>query len=53
MATNVRVREVARRLSMSPGTVSKALRGSLGMVSMETAGKVLDFCHRNGYMSKV
>ena len=53
MATNVPVREVARRLSISPGTVSKALRGTSGSVSVETAEKILDFSHKNGYMSKI
>ena len=52
MASNVRVREVARKLSISPGTVSKAL-GAIGSVSRETTEKVLDFCHKNGYMSKL
>lgn len=49
----VRVREVARKLSLSPGTVSKALRGKPGQVSLETTRMVLDHCCKNGYMNKV
>ena len=51
--SNVRVRQIARDLSLSPGTVSKALRGSAGKVSFETTEMVLEHCHKNGYMSRV
>jgi LacI family repressor for deo operon, udp, cdd, tsx, nupC, and nupG len=53
MATaGLNVREVARKLSMSPGTVSRAVRGLPGKVSVETAEKVLSYCARNGLMSE-
>ncbi len=52
MATaNVNVREIARKLSMSPGTVSRAVRGLPGKVSVETAEKVLSYCAKRGLMT--
>jgi DNA-binding LacI/PurR family transcriptional regulator len=51
MATNVNVREIARKLSMSPGTVSRAVRGLPGKVSVETAERVLTYCAKQGLMS--
>lgn len=51
MATMVKVREVARNLSVSPGTVSKILRGASGCVSIETAHRVLQYCKNQGYLS--
>lgn len=47
------VTEIARGLSLSPGTVSKALRGSPGLVSIDTARQVLNYCSQKGYMSRV
>lgn len=49
--TTLNVREVARKLSMSPGTVSRAVRGLPGKVSVETAEKVLTYCAKHGLMS--
>jgi DNA-binding LacI/PurR family transcriptional regulator len=46
------VKEIARGLSLSPGTVSKALNGSHGLVSVETARQVLEYCAQKGYMSR-
>jgi LacI family transcriptional regulator len=48
----VKVREVARKLSLSPGTVSKALSGKPGQVSLLTTKTVLDHCCKQGFMSK-
>ena len=48
----LKVREVARKLSLSPGTVSKALNGSSGLVSVHTAQRVLDYCFKKGYLTK-
>jgi DNA-binding LacI/PurR family transcriptional regulator len=45
------VREVARKLELSPATVSKAIRGQSGEVSVETARRVLKFCQENGYLT--
>ena len=53
MPTGIRVREIAKQLSMSPGTISKVLRGTSGTVSAETAGKVLRYCLQQGYMSSI
>lgn len=50
MAMNVR--EVARQLELSPATISKAMRGQGGEVSIETAKKVLSHCQKSGYISK-
>lgn len=47
------VTEIARRLSLSPGTVSKALRGSRGLVSVDTARQIFNYCSQKGYMSRV
>ena len=49
---NIRVREVAKQLSLSPGTVSKALRGRLGQVSLATTKTVLNYCRNQGTISK-
>lgn len=49
---SVKVREVARRLSLSPGTVSKALQGRAGQVSLDTARYVLEDCLASGYLTK-
>jgi len=48
----VKVREVARDLSLSPATVSKAINGKPGQVSLDTARTVLKHCYKHGYMSK-
>ena len=48
----VKVREVARRLSLSPATVSKVVRGRTGDVSTATAQRVLEHCQRSGYMTE-
>jgi LacI family transcriptional regulator len=48
----MKVGEIAARLSLSPGTVSKALRGKHGQVSLATTQRVLEFCHQNGYLSR-
>ncbi len=45
--------EVAKGLSISPGTVSKVLRGTSGTVSVQTAEKVLNFCRRRGSMTSL
>ena len=45
--------DVAKGLSISPGTVSKVLRGTSGTVSVQTAEKVLNFCRRKGYMTSL
>jgi DNA-binding LacI/PurR family transcriptional regulator len=50
MAMNVR--EVARQLDLSPATISKAMRGQGGEVSIETARKVLAHCQQGGYITK-
>lgn len=47
------VTEIARGLSLSPGTVSKALRGSPGLVSIDTTRQVLNYCAQKGYMSRI
>ena len=47
----VKVREVAKKMDLSPGTVSKALRGMNGKVSLKTAQRVLDYCRHHGYIS--
>ena len=49
----LKVREIARGLSLSPGTVSRALRARNGEVSIATTEKVLQYCVRHGYMSKM
>ena len=48
----LKVREVARKLSLSPGTVSKALNGNTVLVSVHTAQRVLDYCFKKGYLTK-
>lgn len=50
----VKVREVARELSVSPATVSRVLQGSYGTgkVSIGTATRVLRYCHQKGFISK-
>jgi LacI family transcriptional regulator len=48
----VKVCEVAKKLSLSPGTVSKALRGQSGQVSIVTAERVLEYCRSRGFISK-
>jgi LacI family transcriptional regulator len=50
--SDFRVREIARKLSISPSTVSKALRGQSSLVSQATAEKILGYCQAQGYMSK-
>jgi DNA-binding LacI/PurR family transcriptional regulator len=47
------VTEIAKGLSLSPGTVSKALRGSKGLVSVETATQVFNYCAQKGYMNRL
>lgn len=47
------VTEIAKKLSISAGTVSKALRGSKGLVSVETAQQVLTYCAQKGYMNRL
>jgi DNA-binding LacI/PurR family transcriptional regulator len=50
----VKVREVAKKLSVSPSTVSRVLQGTYtnGAVSISTASRVLDYCNKKGYLSK-
>lgn len=48
----INVREVARQLDLSPATISKAMRGQGGEVSIETAKRVLTHCQQNGYITK-
>lgn len=48
----INVREVARQLDLSPATISKAMRGQGGEVSVETAKRVLTHCQQNGYITK-
>jgi LacI family transcriptional regulator len=50
--SKIRVREIARRLEISPSTVSKALQGQSSLVSQVTAEKILEYCQSQGYMSK-
>jgi LacI family transcriptional regulator len=50
--SRIRVREIARKLDLSPGTVSKALRGQSNLVSQVTAEKILGYCQAHSYMSK-
>ena len=50
--SKIKVREIARKLDMSPGTVSKALQGQSALVSQATAEKILGYCQSQGYMSK-
>jgi DNA-binding LacI/PurR family transcriptional regulator len=47
------VKEIAKGLSLSPGTVSKALRGTPGLVSVETAHQVLNYCTQRGYLNRL
>jgi LacI family transcriptional regulator len=49
---SVNVRQVAKNLSLSPATVSKAVRGQRGEVSVDTTQKVLSYCTKNGYMTR-
>jgi LacI family transcriptional regulator len=49
---SIRIREIARELNISPGTVSKALQGKSNLVSRATAEKILNHCQAQGYMSK-
>ena len=49
----INVREIARQLNLSPATISKAMRGQGGEVSIETAKRVLNHCQKNGYITKV
>jgi GntR family transcriptional regulator, arabinose operon transcriptional repressor len=49
---SAKVTDIARELSMSSGTVSKALRGRVGQVSVRTAKKVLNYCTENSYISR-
>jgi DNA-binding LacI/PurR family transcriptional regulator len=48
----INVREVARQLNLSPATISKAMRGQAGEVSIETTKKVLSHCQNQGYITK-
>ena len=47
------VTEIAEKLSLSPGTVSKALRGTHGLVSVETVELVLNYCAQKGYINRL
>lgn len=47
----VGVRQIASDLRMSPSTVSKALRGKAGEVSLATVNRVLGHCQERGYIS--
>jgi len=49
---SVNVRQIAKNLSLSPATVSKAVRGQRGEVSLDTTQKVLTYCTKNGYMTR-
>jgi LacI family transcriptional regulator len=50
----VSVREVARKLSLSPATVSRVIKGDYGKgaLSIATATRVLDYCFGKGFISK-
>lgn len=50
----VSVREVARKLSLSPATVSRVMKGDYGKgaLSIATATRVLDYCFGQGFISK-
>lgn len=48
----VKVREVARSLSLSPATVSKVVGGRAKDISTATAARVLNYCRSNGFMTE-
>lgn len=48
----IKIREIARKLDVSPGTVSKAVRGQTNLVSFEMAERILNYCLAHGYMGK-
>lgn len=50
--SRIKIREIARKLEVSPGTVSKAVRGQSNLISRATAEKILGYCQAHGYMSK-
>ncbi len=50
--SRIKIREIARKLDVSPGTVSKAVRGQSNLVSKTMAEKILGYCQTHGYMSK-
>jgi DNA-binding LacI/PurR family transcriptional regulator len=54
MSAAVKVREIATKLSVSPATVSRTLNGNYGrgVVSLATARRILNYCFRQGYISK-
>ncbi len=51
--TTANVKDIARELSLSPGTVSKAMRASCRLVSVDTAYQVLSYCAKKAYMSRL
>ncbi len=48
----ISIRKIAQQLNLSPSTVSKAIRGQVGEVSLDTAKRILAHCHQSGYLSK-
>jgi DNA-binding LacI/PurR family transcriptional regulator len=51
---SIKVSQVAKDLSLSPGTVSRVLNGKYGNSpsSLSTTHKILDHCCQRGYLSK-
>jgi DNA-binding LacI/PurR family transcriptional regulator len=50
----VKIKEIAAKLSVSPATVSRTLKGDYGRgaTSLATAKRILNYCSRNGHLTK-
>ena len=49
---SVSVRTIASELSVSPGTVSKALKGMSGRISGDTARRIINYCKSKRYLNR-
>ena len=54
MPAVAKIKEIAAKLSISPATVSRTLNGDYGRgaTSLATARRILNYCSRNGYLTK-
>ena len=54
MPVAVKIKEIATKLSVSSATVSRTLKGDYGRgaTSLATARRILNYCSRNGYLTK-
>ncbi len=54
MPKAIKIGEIAAKLSVSPATVSRTLKGDYGRgaTSLATARRILNYCSRNGHLTK-